>query len=251
MAEWRVQRGWTEEELAERLERLQDRRVNFDIDPAEMTPAQGWNRYTSEATIAHEPPGSAIPDGPFKRAEVAVANYQFSDPSIVVGHFDATSRLLGRRMLLEMKAVRVLHYLAGVVIGAVRFEEQDGRDTFGFRYDTLEGHIECGSEWFLLTKHQDTGEIRFRIEAAWRPGQFPNWWSRIGFRCLGPRYQRRWHHEAHHRLFRVARHGTSGSPAVDRLGLAHTGPEVHFERAPRYPSVEKPRWDEEETITSS
>jgi hypothetical protein len=154
-------------------------------------------------------------------------------------------------MLLEMKALRAVHYLAAVVVAAVRFEEQDGRHTFGFRYDTLDGHIERGSEWFLLTKKADTGEICFRIEAAWLPGQFPNWWSRIGFHWLGPFYQRRWHHDAHSRLYQIAHAGMSASPAVDEEGVAHAGPAVTFERIPKHPTVQEPRWEEEETIQSS
>ena len=122
---------------------------------------------------------------------------------------------------------------------------------FGYRYDTLEGHIEMGSEWFLLTKNTESGEIGFRIEAAWLPGQFPNWWSRVGFRFLGPRYQRRWHHAAHWRLFRIAHKDISDSPGVDSLGIAHAGPEVVFTRAPRTLTVDRPRWQEEETIQSS
>lgn len=251
MAEWRVGRRWTEAELAERLERIHDLPTSFRESYAEMTPESGWNQYRSEALIAREPPGEPLESGPFRLAEVAVANYQFSDPAIVIGHFDAESRLLGRRMLLEMTAVRALRYLAGVVVGAVRFEEQDGRHTFGFRYDTLEGHIERGSEWFLLTKDIATGEIRFRIEAAWRPGQFPNWWSRLGFRWLGPRYQRRWHHEAHWRLFRIAHRGMTAQPPVDEHGLAHAGPAVVFHRRPGHRTIPEPTWREDETIRSS
>jgi uncharacterized protein (UPF0548 family) len=251
MAEWRIGRGWRSEELAERLERLHGLPVNFHAEQSEMTPELGWNHYRSEAVIAHEPPGPPLDSGPFHRAELAVANYQFSDPDVVIGHFDASSRLLGRRMLLEMKAIRVLHYLAGVVISAVRYEEQDGRQTFGFRYDTLDGHIERGSEWFILSKDLETGQIRFEIEAAWLPGQFPNWWSRVGFHYLGPSYQRRWHHEAHGRISHIARGGLSAAGPVDELGLAHAGPDVVFVRTPRHPTAPKPVWNEEETIRSS
>lgn len=252
MAEWRLFRGWSTPELRERLERLEDQPVNFRASQSDMTAADGWNRYYSEAVIGREPPGPPLAEGPFRRAEVAVASYQFSDPTIVVGHFDAEQRLLGRRMLLEMKAIRVLHYLAGVVIAAVRFEEQDGQYVFGFRYDTLEGHIERGSEWFLLTKDVTTGEIRFRIEASWLPGQFPNWWSRVGFKVLGPRYQRSWHHEAHRRLYEIARGGEAPTAPVDREGVAHAGLKVVFEREPRLQKGEGPRWEEEaETIQSS
>lgn len=251
MAEWRIARGWTKKEIADRLELLEDLHLNFRAAQSEMTTAGGWNHYRSEAIIAREPPGEPVEEGPFRRAEVAVANYHFSDPEIVIGHFDADSRLLGRRMLLEMKVARTLRYLAGVVVGAVRFEEQDGRYTFGFRYDTLEGHIERGSEWFLLGKDLATGEIDFRIEASWLPGDFPNWWSRVGFHWLGPRYQRRWHHEAHWRLFRIAHRGMHTSPSVDELGVAHAGPDVVFTRKPRDATVQEPRWHEEETIRSS
>jgi uncharacterized protein (UPF0548 family) len=250
MAEWRIGRGWTEAELSERLVLIRERPLNFQAEQSEMTPHKGWNAYSSEAVIAREPPGEPVPDGPFRRAEVAVANYHFSDPEIVVGHFQADSRLLGRRMLLEMKVWR-LRYLGGVAVGAVRFEEQDGSHTFGFRYDTLEGHIERGSEWFLLTKQLDSGEITFRIEAAWLPGDFPNWWSRLGFRWLGPRYQRRWHHRAHQRLFRIAHGGMSASPAVDDFGIAHAGPAVVFARTTPSPTLDELRWHEEETTRSS
>ena len=117
MAEWRIGRGWDTGELRERLDGLERAGLNFRASQDEMTVERGWNRYSSEAVIGQEPPGPPLPHGPFQRAEVAVANYQFSDPTIVVGHFDAESRLLGRRMLLEMTALRVFRYLGGVVVG--------------------------------------------------------------------------------------------------------------------------------------
>lgn len=251
MAELRLLRSWTSAEIHERLQRLEGAPRNFRAEQNEMTPDRGWNRYSSEAVIAKEPPGPPLADGPYRRAEVGVANYQFSDPRIVIGHFDPESRLLGRRMLLEMRALRVFRYLGGVAVGAVRFEEQDGKHIFGFRYDTLEGHLERGSEWFLLTKDAETGEIRFRIEAGWLPGQFPNWYSRLGFRILGPHYQRKWHHQAHRRLFNIAHGAADASAPIDAIGVAHAGIDVIFERTPRTPTVDEPTWEEEETIQSS
>ncbi|HUE95702.1 MAG TPA: DUF1990 family protein [Longimicrobiaceae bacterium] len=251
MAEWRIGRGWSDVELATRLDRLGGRGVNFDADQSEMSVAAGWNEYASEALIARESSGPPIDGGPFQRAEIAVANYQFSDPRIVVGHFDSESRLLGRRMLLEMTALRVFHYLGGVVVNAVRFEEQDGQHVFGFRYDTLTGHLERGSEWFTVTKDVRSGEIRFRVEAAWLPGDFPNGWSRLGFKLLGPYYQRRWHHEAHQRLFEIARGTQPATAPRDAEGLAHAGLTIVFERTQSARVAEGPIWQEEETIQSS
>jgi uncharacterized protein (UPF0548 family) len=249
MAEWRMGRGWSEAELAGRLVALRDLHTNFPLGQEDLTPENGWSLYRSEAIVAREPPGEPVASGPFRQAAVAVANYQFSNPKIVVGHFDARSSLLGRRMLLEIVALRTLHYLTGVVVGAVRDERSDGRHTFGFRYDTLEGHIERGSEWFLLTKDHASGEVRFRIEAAWQPGDFPNWWSRLGFRLLAPAYQRRWHHQAHWRIFRAAQGGLSTVPPVGDLGVAHTGPAVTYRRTPARRTLRKPALKQEHTTS--
>lgn len=217
MAEWRI-RGWSPEGLRKRLDRLGTDR-NFNAADEEMTGERGWHHYHSEAVIAREPHA----DECFTRAKAALANYQFSDPSIVVAHFDPALPLLGRRILLEVK-VSVLHYLCPALVTRVR----DEPDVYGFRYDTLDGHIERGVEWFLLTRDEH-GDIRFRIEATWQEGDLPNWWSRVGFRLLAGRYQRRWHWEAHRRLSRLANgEQEGGRPKRDRAGLTHQGIDVTF-----------------------
>jgi uncharacterized protein (UPF0548 family) len=231
-----------------RLLASHDLSLNFRTPAGEMTPENGWNRYLSEATVAREPSGPPLDEGPFRRAQAALASYQFSDPSIVVGHFAADSRLLGRRMLLELKAPPALRFLTAVLVDDVCFEERDADTTFGFRYATLAGHIERGFEWFLLIKDHDSGQIQFRIEAAWQPGDFPNWWSRAGFRLVGPHFQRRWHHQAHRRLFSVAQGDLGAAPATDGFGTAHTGPDVSFRRVPRLRTVPEPIWHDDETI---
>ena len=239
MAEWRIGRGWTEEELEARLAHAHTLPRNF-TDPVErMTTAHGWNRYYSQAVIAKEPPGPPVDGGPFARGCTAIANYQFSDPRIVIAHFVPDAPLLGRHMLLELQALRVLHYLSGVVVSAVRdetVEEGEGdprggpETVFGFRYDTLDGHIERGVEWFLLTKAHATGEIRFRIEASWLPGQFPNWWSRLGFSILGPYHQRIWHHHAHALMAQLVRDPNQPPPEPTGEQVVHMPPEVVFKR---------------------
>jgi len=250
VAEWRLGRGWSEGEIAERLAELHALRTSFDENEADMTPERGWNRYFSESILAREPPGEPVLDGPFRRAELATASYQFSDPAIVIGHFDAQSALLERRILLEMKAASFLRYLGGVVVQAVRSDATPQAYTFAFRYDTLSGHIERGWEWFTLTKRRASGEIQFRIEAAWLPGEFPNFWSRLGFHWLGPRYQERWHRAAHGRLFRIAHGGMTASPAVDAHAIAHTGPDVVFGRTPRVRTLPVPPLERETKVAA-
>jgi uncharacterized protein (UPF0548 family) len=191
---------------------------NFQGVEEELTGERGWHHYHSDAVIA-----AAGTDGQrFQRARVAVANYQFSDPRIVVAHFDPTGPLLGRRILLEIKVLG-LRYLCPAIVTKVR----DEPGAYGFRYDTLEGHIERGMEWFLLTQ-DERGDIRFRIEARWQSGEMPNWWSRAGFSMLAGYYQRKWHRRAHNLMSRRAHYGSTSRPPRDHVGLTHQGVHVTF-----------------------
>lgn len=218
MAEWRLCRSWPAAAVKTRLERARNANLNFDAIEGDMTGERGWHHYHSEAVIAREAEG----EDRFTRARVALANYRFSDPAIVRAHFDPAEPLLGRCMLLEIQVLG-LHYLCPAVVNRVRQEP----NVFGFRYDTLQGHIERGVEWFLLTKNA-RGEIRFRIEARWQKGQFPNWWSRIGFILLSGHFQRKWHRRAHRRLSLLAHHGSTRRPRRDASGLTHQGVDVRF-----------------------
>lgn len=225
MAEYRVGRGWSDAELETRLRALEDLDRNFVEDDDMMSAEQGWNRYRSDAVLTIEREGPPDDDGAFARGWRSVRAFQFSDPDIVTAHFDPESPLLGRRMLLEVKALG-LHYLNGTVVTEVKTESVDDVTEYGFRYDTLEGHIERGAEWFILSKAHDSGEVRFSIRARWRPGDFPNWWSHLGFRMVGPRYQRRWHIRAHTRLQAIMREPRAVREPRGRI--AHEGPDVVF-----------------------
>jgi uncharacterized protein (UPF0548 family) len=208
LAAWRFGRGWPAEDLEDAL--TAHRGLDLNYDPAAAkTLAHGWRHVTADAPVARERPGQPEPGGPFERAWEAVVGYEFSDPRIVIAHFDRAAPLHGRTMLLELKALG-FRFLAGTRVTDTRRDSDHLHTTHGFRYDTLQGHIEAGWEWFLLTKSHATGEVRFRIEATWRPGDFPNAWSRLGFRFLGRHYQRRWTRRAHQRL-RIAA-GTGETP---------------------------------------
>lgn len=218
MAEWRLLSGWSSDALRARLEQIRTRTRNFDAVEEEMTAEGGWHHYHSEAVIERDTVG----DASFARARHALANYEFSDPRIVVAHFDPATPLLTRRVLLEIR-IWGLRYLCPALVTHVR----DEQNVYGFRYDTLEGHIERGVEWFLLAK-DGAGNIHFRIEARWQRGQFPNWWSRLGFTVLSGHYQRRWHRQAHRRLSLLARYGSTRRPPRDAAGLTHQGIDVTF-----------------------
>ncbi len=200
MAEIRAARGWTRDELAERLAALADLPPSSPPVPLEQLDVdQGWRVERSEAVVGRELPGPPEAEGLFERAKQALHAYAFSDPTIVEAHFDPSEPLLGRHMLLELKVLG-LHYLCGVEVVDVKDERGDDTSAFGFRYDTLAGHLERGGEWFVVTKEHATGEIRLCITSRWRLGDMPNAWTRAGFRLLAPYYRGLWLRRAHERL---------------------------------------------------
>jgi uncharacterized protein (UPF0548 family) len=221
MALWRFGSSWSEAAMKGYLTQLAGRHVNFDVPPEQMVPDNGWTVDGTEQVIAVEPPGPPLADGPFTHARQGLINYDFSDPRIVEGHFNPRTPFIGRNILLEIKVLG-LHFLSGARVHSVRGESDGERTVLGFRYDTLEGHIERGYERFLLTKEHRTGEIRFKIEAHWQLGDFPNWWSKLGFKLIGERCRTLWRHHAPERMHRLAQQPVE-KPAAAPGELAHRG----------------------------
>lgn len=177
--------------------------VNFDVPLDQITEANGWTTDGVKSVIGSEPPGPPLPDGHFMRARKALLAYEFSEPQIARAYFDLESEFIGRTMLLELRVLGFC-FLSGVRVHSVRDEVLENRTIFGFRYDTLEGHIERGFEWFLLEKDHESGAITFQIDARWRLGDFPNWWSKLGFKLIGERYRDRWRRAALECLAKLA-----------------------------------------------
>jgi len=227
MAEWRHLRGWSEAEIAPRLDAIVALPLNFRDDGA-LTPADGWNVVKSHAVIAREDPGPPSANGAFSRVWRAVVDFEHSDPRIVIAHFHPATPLVRRHLLLELRALS-LRFLCPARVAAVQAESDGASTRRGFTIETLAGHIERGRELFLLEKDHDTGDVRFRIEAAWREGDFPTLWSRVGFELIGRRYQRAWHRLAHLRLRRIAA-GLEPHDSLAGVGIAHEGHRMPFEQ---------------------
>lgn len=201
---------------------LRNRPVNFSDEWETLTAKRGWTLDGAHGVFGREAAGPPEEDGPFARARQALIEYDFSDPRIVVGHFDPRVPLLGRDMLLELKVLGVLRFLGGVRVRLVEDRSNAVETVFGFRYDTLQGHIERGAEWFRIRKDHDTGELTMAIEARWRRGTFPTWWSELGFLLLGNVFRRVWRRLALIRLRRLAAQPATVQP-VPPGELVHRG----------------------------
>jgi hypothetical protein len=216
---WRWGRAFSPREISQRLQALEHEESPV---PRCGASAAGLEHHHSQALIAREGAGPPKPGGAFERACQLSARYEFSDPRIVIGHFDPQRPLLGRPLLLELRTLG-LHILAGVRINEVQERIEHGDSSvFAWRYDTLPGHIEFGSEWFRVLQRHSTGEVLFQIEARWRRGEFPNAWMRAGFELLGRRYQRAWHRLAYSRLRRLLGAGPL-PPLPSRRRILHSG----------------------------
>jgi uncharacterized membrane protein/uncharacterized protein (UPF0548 family) len=217
MQTFTVGEPFTRDRLEEALVETSLLPPSVTVPPRELTLEKGYSQVRSQSVIACEEPGPPQRDGAFTRACAFIAAFEHSDPRIVLAHFDARAPLLHRPVLLELQSLG-MHFLAPVRVAELRRQQDSTHTTFGFQLQTLRGHIERGREWFLVEKQHATGEVRFRIEAAWQPGQFPTWWAHLGFHVLGRRYQRAWHRLAHQRLRRLLSRG-SQQPARD--GMVH------------------------------
>jgi len=177
------------------LATLSGRPVNFDPEAVELDhPPAGWALDDRRQPLPAEPPGDPVPRGPWEIAARLIRGYEFADPSIVRARYDPDAPLLGRDMLLELRALGLVSVYVGVRVSDVwdDYQERDGRRArvFGWAYRTLEGHVEQGEMGWEVWKWLDTGEVEFHARAVSRTAPISNPVIWLGFHLL-KRYERR------------------------------------------------------------
>ena len=178
---------------ARALDELRDRSFNFDdAERASWSEATGWKIDDYCRPLPAERPGPPEPGGPWERAQQLLRDYEFADPTLVRATFRSDGPLEGRDILLEVRFWG-LRFRVGVrvteVIDGTR--EVDGRSVqvWGWRYATLQGHLEMGEMGFEVWKWLDSGVVQFRVHVVSRPGRIANPLIRIGFRLFARRAQ--------------------------------------------------------------
>jgi uncharacterized protein (UPF0548 family) len=162
-----------------------------------------WQADALSQPLPSEPPGDPVAGGPWEVARRLVEDYRMADPAIVRARWDPAVPLLGRTMVLELRAYRVLSVNAPVRVTAVWDEVRDGARAFGYEYATLPGHVEVGRMDYEVVKRVDDGAVEFRLRAHSRRSGDGPWWARVGFRLIGRREQVRFYFRCCERVARL------------------------------------------------
>jgi uncharacterized protein (UPF0548 family) len=175
--------------MQRRLRRLHALPVNYDPAKLDLAhPPAGWHVDDRCQPLEPEPPGPPGDGGSWEIAGRLISGYEFADPSLVRAYYDRNSPLLGREMVLELRALNLVSVHVGVRVVEVHDEVRtiDGRDAsvFGWTYRTLQGHVERGQMEWMVFKWHDTGVVEFRVHAVSRPASIRNPVVRIGFLVL-------------------------------------------------------------------
>jgi uncharacterized protein (UPF0548 family) len=174
---------------------LAGRSINYDADAVDLDhPPDGWKLDVRRQALPSEPPGEPVPGGPWEIAVRLIRGYEFADPSIVRARYDVDAPLLGRDMLLQLRALGLVSVYVGVRVARVwdDHQDRDGRRArvFGWAYRTLEGHVEEGEMAWEVLKWLDTGEVEYHARAVSRTAPISNPLIWLGFHLL-KRYERR------------------------------------------------------------
>src|ERR1700761_2272066 len=135
-----------------------------------------------------QPRAPPIAGGSWGIASRLISGYEFADPSLVRAYYDQDAPLLGREMVLELRALNLISVHVGVRVVEVHDEVRtvDGRQVsaFGWSYRTLRGHVERGQMQWQVLKWHDTGAVDFRVYAVSRPAPVRNPLVQVGFLLL-------------------------------------------------------------------
>jgi uncharacterized protein (UPF0548 family) len=178
---------------------LESASVNYSADEVR---GPDWHIDAYRVPLPAEATGAPEPDGSWEHACRLVRDYEFSPPEIVRALYAPQSPLLGRNMLLEAR-FHGMHFYCGVrVTEVVDVAGDDAERSWGFAYETLEGHLERGKVTYEVVKQQDTGAVHFVISCHSQADPALDRVTRLGWRLFGRRTQLRFYRRCGRRLQR-------------------------------------------------
>jgi hypothetical protein len=176
------------------LDRWRHRAIH-PLAPRENVPSP--NHDLMELTLAQEPPGEPLEDGPFSRVSDSILRYDVFGPRIGDPYRDCDVLEPGVTVGLRYRFLPFLNlFFASRVVMVFDREEVEHGWRSGFSYQTLVGHPELGEEIFEVTKLRE-GPVVFRMEAWSRPNlwfvklftPWARWIQKRAARCAGEHLQ--------------------------------------------------------------
>ncbi len=168
---------------------LAGRRVNYDETEAS---GPGWQVLDHRQEVGQEAPGPPADAGPWTVACALVRDYDFTPPEVLRAVYDRTSPLVGRDILL-LGGVGPLRIAIGVRVTSVVDDTDHRVRTWGWAYQTLEGHLQRGRVEYRVTKDLASGQVEFTSSARWQPEPALGRLLRLGWRLFGRRNQLRFY----------------------------------------------------------
>jgi hypothetical protein len=165
-----------------------------NYQPAQLRDGRGQrDHYRRE--LGSERAGPVQPGGLWERACAVVRDYAFTPPELLTAFYRADRPLRGRELLLVAR-FGLLRLLLGVRITRVLEETDQHRQAWGWRYETLRGHLERGWVDYRVVKDLDSGRVLFDVDSMWQLDPHAPLLMRLGWAMFGRRRQLRFYRRA-------------------------------------------------------
>lgn len=189
------------------LASLRHRQINYTMDEVRRP---DWNFDLHRHRLGVEAPGPPVHGGLWHRACCLVRDYEFTPPEILRAGYLRHTPVLGRDLLLEGRFL-ILRFLMGVRITELVDRVVDGRQVWGWSYETLQGHLERGRVDYEVVKDLGSGAVDFvaRSYSQLNPQVGPI--LRLGWALFGRRTQLRFYRRVGERLEALAHSGPIGA----------------------------------------
>jgi uncharacterized protein (UPF0548 family) len=190
------------------VDALRGRRLNYEV--AEVRAPQ-WRFDEHRHELGVEAPGEPVPGGVWERACEVVAEYGFTPPELLHAHYRRDRPLLGRDLLLVGR-FSLLRFAMGVRITDVEEIGDAGHRSWGWGYETLQGHIERGKVFYAVVKDLATGVVALEVSSHNQVNPRAHPVVRLGWRLFGRRTQQRFYRRVGERLRLLANAAPRGLP---------------------------------------
>ncbi|MCG8922069.1 DUF1990 family protein [Lentzea sp. CC55] len=184
----------------EAVTQLHDRAVNYDVDEIR---GSEWHFDHHRFVLGTDPPGRPQEGSVWWHAYKEVAAYAFTPAELLRAHYLREAPLLGKDLLLVGRFA-LARFVMGVRITETGFDEDGVRYSWGWSYETLQGHIERGRVDYRVVKELESGLVTLEVNSYNQVNPRAHPLIRLGWSVFGRRAQHRFYRSVGENLRRLA-----------------------------------------------